>query len=212
MRRPRRLQVLRGVQRAKLLRLPAALRLHARDVRKRACIAQFPFYFLNCFSRFLQGTKPHTCQCKKGWTGHLCDKPVCSEGCDKKNGYCKKVRIFFKKMREITFFFFLCSARDLPVPQGLLRPQLQAVQHLLVLPGRTGDYTEHTDSQIKKIEKHFFPFRTALTPRPAFASLTRASALSPTSASARPRQRPGTRTRSATRSALTVLKSNSLET
>jgi hypothetical protein len=33
---------------------------------------------------------PGECNCDdKFWTGHLCDKPVCSDGCSKEHGYCK---------------------------------------------------------------------------------------------------------------------------
>ncbi len=65
-------------------------------------------------------------------------------------------------MRELAFIFFFFAAWNVPVPQGLLRPQLQAVQHLLVLPGRTGDHTEHRDSQIEFKKTPYFPLQDGL--------------------------------------------------
>ena len=36
-------------------------------------------------------TNPGECNCDpKLWSGHLCDHPVCSEGCDFTHGYCNK--------------------------------------------------------------------------------------------------------------------------
>ena len=35
--------------------------------------------------------KPHTCHCDEGWTGPLCDEPICTEGCHKEHGGCEEV-------------------------------------------------------------------------------------------------------------------------
>ena len=33
--------------------------------------------------------KPGQCICEEGWTGTLCDDPVCREGCHEHNGHCR---------------------------------------------------------------------------------------------------------------------------
>ena len=35
--------------------------------------------------------KPGQCICEEGWTGTLCDIPVCREGCHELNGHCRWV-------------------------------------------------------------------------------------------------------------------------
>ncbi len=89
---------------------------------------------------FVQGTKPHTCACKEGWMGHLCDRPVCSHGCDEKNGFCKKVDSCKKWFFEIILLFYawFFAAGDLPVPRGVLWAQLHTVPNILALPGIKG--------------------------------------------------------------------------
>ncbi|XP_023328477.1 delta-like protein C isoform X1 [Eurytemora carolleeae] len=44
---------------------------------------------------------PGECNCDdKFWTGHLCDEPVCSDGCSKKHGYCKEPATCICMFRE----------------------------------------------------------------------------------------------------------------
>ena len=34
-------------------------------------------------------SEPFTCHCLDGWSGSLCDQPVCQPGCDQLHGSCK---------------------------------------------------------------------------------------------------------------------------
>ena len=45
-----------------------------------------------CLNGDCDGDRPNTCRCRQGWAGHLCDQPICREGCHDEHGYCEEVQ------------------------------------------------------------------------------------------------------------------------